>query len=310
MRAVSPARAGQPACPEHVAMRGFVALALLWVLIASGGVLSLVSVHDARLYKRADTHTLEFVLAVLSRSARAADALMAHTSLYLDFYGAAGAGPGHLPCPDTDAAQAEFVLSRAGPNPPCASLPFASGAVPMHVTVPGLRAGIDVDAGAADQLSYRVRAAFVNNPIGRLVNSESFRLRPLEMIAEIGIDKRLPDARPLVVSSRVLRAPVERRVATWLMHELLPPVSALPALWGRCGGPNGCSLYALNDLFAQTIEGVARDRHWFFRNEWHLYVQLQLRDDCQYQQCRWRLAEASTRVADQSDPVIRLQLSP
>ncbi len=264
--------------------RGFVALSVLLLLLGTGGVLAGLSLElaEPRTHERSQR-----ALMLVSRSARAATALMAHTSLYPDLYGPGGAGPGHLPCPDTDTAAGQrptrVGLSRAGPNPPCAARPSVSGTVPAHITLTGFRAGIDSDAASEPTLALRVDADVVNNPLGRVVNSVSFGAGAVEPMAEIGIDQRLPDARPVAITRDQLMPVVERRVIIWIDEQLLPELSRrVPAdgSWSQCRDKQPCALDAALPDTASLMEGVTRRRHWFWRNQWDRLVNVSVETSC------------------------------
>ncbi|GAB5500802.1 MAG: hypothetical protein PsegKO_31130 [Pseudohongiellaceae bacterium] len=96
------------------------------------------------------------------RSAR--EALIAFAVLHGDYYGAAGAGPGHLPCPDSNGNGAE--------NIPCNSATL--GRLPESITVPGgnIHPLNDDLVGIDQQLWYAVSPAFRRSTPG-VVNTAS-----------------------------------------------------------------------------------------------------------------------------------------
>ena len=76
---------------------------------------------------------------------------------YVNLYGHGGAGPGHLPCPDTDEGAA-----RPGPNPPCGNTDSATGKLPDGVS---RNAGRIAFADSFYQRStYTVITSVINNP--------------------------------------------------------------------------------------------------------------------------------------------------
>lgn len=108
-------------------------------------------------------------------------ALLAHVSAYPESYGPNGAGPGHLPCPDTDtpldadtrpstgAPPASF--RGDGPDPPCGSGALALGRLPRHVSLPSHRELFHRER--TQRFVYAVSTRFVNNPLNRIVNPGS-----------------------------------------------------------------------------------------------------------------------------------------
>ena len=104
-------------------------------------------------------------------------ALLAHSSAYPESYGPSGAGPGHLPCPDTDTPlSASTIAPRPsgsypfrgdGPNPPCGGAAIAVGRLPRHVSLPSRRELFHREG--AQRFVYAVSADAVNNPPGRIV---------------------------------------------------------------------------------------------------------------------------------------------
>lgn len=296
-----------------IANAGFIAVALLLIIpIAASTVLMMAGAFQAP-----DISRLQSQLDVQRRSAHAVDALMAHTTLYPDLYGPAGAGPGHLPCPDTDMADNVRQWSRAGPNPPCAARPEVAGAVPAHVTVTSLRAGIDSLALNAAPLDYRLSAEVVNNPVGRVVNARKLWSQGLDTLATVGIDE--PDAasepsRALAIRRASLMPAIERRVALWLVDTVLSAGVdfARDDNWQACVAPQYCRLENLWPTDLIRLEGVPIDQHWFVRNAWSSLVYLQIDPACwQVRDCQWRLDDsARLRIdgLDDGEPVIGLKL--
>lgn len=137
-------------------------LSVLSGLVLSSSVQSLVI--DSRLsVTEADRQTIT--------SAR--EALIAYSVNYMELYGARGAGPGHLPCPDTDAKAGSTIdqWKKDGPNPPCGQQPVATGWLPRHANVNHGRYRFHSDA--RQRLWYAVANEFVNNPVNRIVNPAS-----------------------------------------------------------------------------------------------------------------------------------------
>ncbi|MDA1372407.1 MAG: hypothetical protein O2971_16805 [Proteobacteria bacterium] len=90
----------------------------------------------------------------------AKDTLISYAILHSDYYGAAGAGPGHLPCPDTNGDGVE--------NTPCAF--NALGRLPRSVVLPSTSVlPISTANDATDQqLWYALSNAFRRLPAGAL----------------------------------------------------------------------------------------------------------------------------------------------
>ena len=106
----------------------------------------------------------------------ARQALLTYAALYPWLYGPRGAGPGHLPCPDTDEqtmAPWSQASNRDGPNPPCGSEASATGQLPRHVNLPGHRYVFHVEP--YQRLEYRVSSDMINNPVNRIVNDAVIR---------------------------------------------------------------------------------------------------------------------------------------
>ncbi len=282
---------------------GFVALSMLLMLVFCAA--AWMHVPDALLLSREDSRA-DRALHNIKRSARVVDALAAHSVMYHDHYGPSGAGPGHVPCPDTDAhidlPPERRALSRAGPNPPCASRPEVHGVTPAHISVATLRAGVDVEAGVGYPLSYAVLSDVVNNPTGRIVNTEL--LSQATTLARIGVARQsahVASQRPLLplpLRSHVVHAPVKRRVTSWLINQLASS-TLLPS--SGCHPPTGCELSALYPLKKALVEGVTAERHWFWRNQWDLGYWLMVDAICadSSASCRWHVDPAGVATVDE-----------
>jgi len=99
--------------------RGVVAIILFMILFMAGASLFLTYVNNNVVNQQADLATMQAM-----RDAK--EALISYAVLHGDYYGAAGAGPGHLPCPDSNGNGAE--------NMPCSI--NALGRIPQSVTLP------------------------------------------------------------------------------------------------------------------------------------------------------------------------------
>ncbi|MBX2838097.1 MAG: hypothetical protein KTR35_14665 [Gammaproteobacteria bacterium] len=94
--------------------------------------------------------------------------LIAYATSYQDLYGVNGAGPGHLPCPDTDDTDSPSLPLKAGPNPPCGSGRYAIGLLPSYIQFSDQ--SYRFLSPADGRLWYVVSSNFINNPVNRLVN--------------------------------------------------------------------------------------------------------------------------------------------
>ena len=149
--------------------------------------------------------------------------LLSYAVLYHYLYGPSGAGPAHLPCPDTDGyreqgANLESGLSqrRDGPNPPCASLYESDGHLPRHTVLPGNR--YLFHAQPWQRFEYRVAGSMINNPVNRIVNLQHLSQVDNSALASIGL--RSPSDSSLVgrvtISGQALRDATAASVAAWL----------------------------------------------------------------------------------------------
>ncbi len=99
--------------------------------------------------------------------------LIALSVTYADNYSATGAGPGHLPCPNTD--MPDGLREHDGPSPPCGNADVAVGRLPRVSTISAANRVLAYQKGyynAEAALWYAVSNQFVNNPFIP-VNSES-----------------------------------------------------------------------------------------------------------------------------------------
>ncbi len=275
---------------------GFVLLALLAVLLAGASAAALFGGGDpsrsldAR--AAADAHRL----------ARARDALLAYTASYPELYGPTGAGPGRLPCPDTDES-----YRLAGPNPPCGRGAAATGKLPEHVTVPGMRVGLDARYGR-EPIRYRLDARAANNPPRRdLVAAwRSNALAGSTPMATLS----LGDAGPsLHVRADALMGAVERRVASWVVAHASPPadegdvdVLALVTRQVAASANEGEPV----DL----VEGVPRSRHWFAADGWAEAFEVAVESACNGApgECRWRIDGGGAGTATSPGSVERARI--
>ncbi len=101
--------------------------------------------------------------------------LIAYSASYLESYKPTGAGPGHLPCPDTDWSPNTYKVQAGlrgdGPNPPCGKDTIAVGKLPRHITNGKNRYAFHLEDKHA--LWYAVDTRFINNPVNRVVNPDT-----------------------------------------------------------------------------------------------------------------------------------------
>ncbi|MEE9336193.1 MAG: hypothetical protein V3U65_19060 [Granulosicoccaceae bacterium] len=101
--------------------------------------------------------------------------LIAYSASYLESYKPTGAGPGHLPCPDTDQVSDEYQVQAGlhgdGPNPPCGKRDIAIGKLPRHISHGKHRYAFHLEDKHA--LWYAVDTRFINNPVNRVVNPDT-----------------------------------------------------------------------------------------------------------------------------------------
>ncbi len=107
---------------------------------------------------------------------QAKEELVAVAVMYADNYGPAGAGPGHLPCPNVDIPDGRRI--NEGPSPPCGGKEVLLGRLPRLAGISQKSKTLNYQRGiyTADQaLWYAVSGNFINNPIGQnnLVNPHS-----------------------------------------------------------------------------------------------------------------------------------------
>lgn len=155
---------------------GFATVVMLMVLLSAGAVLS--SRHSAL----NSLPAIDNRLSRLQSLVMAKRSLLHYTSTYSDLYGPTGSGPGHLPCPDTDAYRASrrsipgnpgshSPFAGDSPDPPCGNGPHAMGYLPRHVSLVDTRYAFHADA--TQHIWYRLATTHVNNPLSRVVNSQT-----------------------------------------------------------------------------------------------------------------------------------------
>ena len=312
--------------------RGFALLALAGLLLV-GSAAALLLGGD----RGAGRPGPERALADLARLVAARDALLAYATIYPELYGPTGAGPGHLPCPDTDDA---FRL--AGPNPPCGRGDVATGRLPLHVTVAATRVGIDVDLGG-EPVRYRLATRAANNPARRPFASAgddasgaSTGRDAMAVLASVGRDGAEVS---LALRESALRVAAERRVAAWVASRAASPASnedepedveagasvgSRPSTDRATG--DGIDVLALvtrrvpsssgEDML--LVDGVPQARHWFAADGWADVFRVTVAPACRdaARECAWR-ADGSARQAARLEgrgelalPLVELEFAP
>lgn len=279
---------------------GFVLLAVAGVLLAGSAVASLYVPRDGAAPRPGRA------LDELTRLVAARDALLAYTTIYPELYGPGGAGPGHLPCPDTDDS---FRL--AGPNPPCGRA--VSGRLPAHVTVSSTRVGLDVAAGGAP-IGYRVGAAVANNPARRPLVPEAggagSRFRDPDTVAELALTDDGGTTLSIEVRASELLAAAERRVAAWVVSEAGSTGAAPGTDVDADAAPRPGEVDVLglvtrrvpstvaDGTSVDLVEGIPQARHWFVEDGWPAVFRASVSRACldAVRACAWRSDDSARRT--------------
>lgn len=180
---------------------------------------------------------------------KARTALISYATNYIDHYGVEGAGPGHLPCPDTDAPDVSDVVNDLvnekdpwaldGPNPPCSKSVVESGWLPRHVNTNAGR--YHFHTRQRQRIWYAVSGRYINNPLNRVVNPDTVGNIDLgqgnDFVAVLTLPPLYTDAMVpqewwknrgsapqggayTVIRTTDLRESVMRRVASWTVTRL------------------------------------------------------------------------------------------
>ena len=308
---------------QRRAETGFVALALLVLLLA--GTTAAVLAGASR---GTDASRPERALAETRRLVAARDALLAYAATYPHRYGPTGAGPGHLPCPDTDA-----TFRLAGPNPPCGGGAAATGRLPAHVTVGPSRIGLD-PAADGPPIRYRLDARFANNPARRplaFAGADSVASGASRVAAELSLETSRGTHLVLTVREDALAGAAELGVAAWFAAVAEPvdgvereavagsgatsaegkamsggEADALALVTRRAPAPDGGE-------GVPTVEGIPRARHWFALDGWTRALRVTVESGCRSAEvrCAWRIDGAPRRAARAagSRPLPRIDLA-
>ncbi|MFK8081897.1 MAG: hypothetical protein AB8B97_16545 [Granulosicoccus sp.] len=200
---------------------GYVLLSLLVLLLGVGGGWMSLSAN-ARLQSSSSS-----LLSLQERQGlvSARQALLSYATLYPYLYGPTGAGPGHLPCPDSDGfreftstPQSEKNQRRDGPNPPCASLNGTTGLLPRHTLLPGHR--YLFHAESSQRYEYHVVGGMVNNPLNRIVNLQVLKSSAQETVATISLPSSNAKSRvgQVTITGQSLINSTVASVASWLLQ--------------------------------------------------------------------------------------------
>jgi len=130
--------------------RGIVLLLLMALLFAVGAVGVMAALTNNQANQRSSN---ELFLAMN----QAKESLIAYAVMHGDYYSATGAGPGHLPCPDTN--------GNGGENTPCAT---TLGRLPQAITLPSaaIMPLSDHNSDIDQQFWYALSTAFRRSPVG------------------------------------------------------------------------------------------------------------------------------------------------
>jgi len=265
----------------------------------------------------------------------ARQSLLSYASLYPYLYGPAGAGPGHLPCPDTDSQNTRALrhpFVGDSPNPPCGSSTHASGRLPRHVSLPRYRYAFHNEP--FQRFSYSVYSHVVNNPINRRINpsllSTAHGRNALAATIQSGGEAPASGSgrkfATRITNAALLKA-LKPAVAAWILdvvqrsvhgacrtqaqHKSVQPMTEskesdfseiLLLLVDQL--PEGDSCIS-TDPGVSTIEQIAINRHWFVRNQWHEWVQIETSEDCASELIHCSLVYQTDNAA--RDPLLQSQ---
>jgi len=288
---------------------GSMLLALLMVLSGVGAVWVVVGSSNV---VQARSH-----LSIVQKQGQllvdARQALISYATLYPFMYGPRGAGPGHLPCPDTDIYAdntAQTIQNRRdGPNPPCGSNLDSLGKLPRHVVLDSQRYMFHTNP--TQDIEYQVINSFINNPTNRIVNSGMLSDSPsgLHHAAVVSLPPLQLGSGliQLPLSTKALLSTVKPAVAAWFIQRLRESKTTpyFHRTDGVCdadfvvylisdhsesnesGQGGGCVEIELK-LKHSLIEGVPASRHWFVRNKWQEWLRVSVSPHCQINEsCRW-----------------------
>lgn len=232
--------------------RGYAVLLMLVILLsASAALLKSLSIYPSGASMLSSVVVQQRVLQ------RARQSLLSYGVIYPWLYGPQGAGPGHLPCPDTDyvtRAADVNLQSNDGPNPPCGQQQTSIGQLPRRVSLSGRRyAFSDL---ASSRVDYKVDSRVINNPVNRLVNpsllsGESKQTSILATISVANQDdvQRSNTAFSSVITLNALQLGIRHSVAAWAIDRLHSLDSA------RCA-PDQSNEFVLENSLADRCQDI------------------------------------------------------
>ncbi|MFK7859038.1 MAG: hypothetical protein AB8B64_09460 [Granulosicoccus sp.] len=209
---------------------GYVLLTMLVLLLSVGGGwmshsrLTYVNSEASHTISVNDQHSL----------VQARQSLISYAALYPYLYGPTGAGPAHLPCPDTDGyrergsrAQSGQNQSRDGSDPPCASQSGSDGLLPRHTVLPGHR--YLFHSQPWQRFEYRVAGHMINNPLNRVVNLQGLVADAQEPVATISLplSDDADTAAHVTIRGRALVNATVASVAAWVIQRTVQTGQAL-----------------------------------------------------------------------------------
>lgn len=205
---------------------GYVLMAMLIAMLAVGGAwVGAVGVNSVA---QRDTGMNFALTRDVQALIDARQSLLSYSTIYPNLYGPGGAGPAHLPCPDTDGygvASAQVssgeLFRRDGSNPPCLSTHSAFGKLPRHTVLPGHR--YQFHSELWQRFDYQVGAHLVNNPINRIVNTATpgkYPERPGLKISLRGKDDPGKTRAQVVLTQSALLEVSAVYVAAWIIERV------------------------------------------------------------------------------------------
>ena len=198
---------------------GYVLLVMLVMILGVGSSWLGISMHSRQALLSPDSLSERDAQRLMD----ARQSLLSYATLYPWLYGPSGAGPAHLPCPDTDGygeqgAQPESGMTqrRDGSNPPCASLLSSEGYLPRHTVLPASRYLFHSEPW--QRFHYQVAGNVVNNPVNRVVNLELLSSTDDLALARISLRSSIDSSTvgQVIIRGQALRDSTAASVAAWV----------------------------------------------------------------------------------------------
>jgi len=165
----------------------------------------------------------------------AAQRLVTYAATYLESYKPTGAGPGHLPCPDTDwhhdSYQVNMGLHGDGPNPPCGRSAIAIGKLPRHISHGKHRYAFHLED--KHNIWYAVDTRFINNPTNRVVNPNTVGRIRIGSNAPVAAMVFFIDESARVWRQSMLATLSEEHIAAIKQYKLISVASLMEAVTFR-----------------------------------------------------------------------------